>query len=386
MNLRYFTAAILISLLGCKDVPPPIAPTFPGPELSPYEFILNGPVDSVRIESGIPGIAIGILEGEDLAFEGYYGLQSVDGMTEVGRDSRFTAGPLSGMVTAMAALQLLDEEKVDLDAHVGDYLPFDVRHPGFPQANISLRMLLSHVSGIRDDSMLLASLVVAGDADDDLPGFVSNYLLPTGALYAPTHFDADRPGRTYEYSTVGLALAALVIEAVEGIPFSIWCQTNTFAKLGFSTDGWFLDNIAEENIVSPHIELSGNILAQLPYGYPQYSAGLLRVNLRGASRLWRSLMLGGAYGDQRFFGMEENTILQSIPFPFTDPAQGFGWRLGTLGTDPVWVAGGEDLGFTSAAYFDPVANVGVVIMANAGGFSDELAFIGQIALGAARNL
>lgn len=385
MKLNIFLAVSLISLAGCKDVPPPIAPLFPTTETSPYTSILADPVDSVRIEAGITGLAIGILEGEDLAFEGYYGLQSIDGSSPVNRNSRFTAGPLSGMVTAIGVLQLLDQGSVDLDTHVGEYLPYDIRHPNFPQANISLRMLLSHVSGIRDDSTLLASLVVAGDANDDIEGFVESYLTPQGNLFSSTHFDTDRPGKTYNYSSVGLAVAALVIESIEGIPFSIWCQTNAFAKLGFSTDGWFLDNIAAEDVVSPHIRIGSNTIAQLPYGYPQYSSGLLRVNLRGASRLWRSLMLGGAYGDQRFFGQEENTILQSIPFPFSDPAQGFGWRLGSAAGSPVWMAGGEDLGFTSIAYFDPAANVGVVILSNGGGLDTELAYLGQIALEAARN-
>jgi CubicO group peptidase (beta-lactamase class C family) len=50
--------------------------------------------------------------------------------------------------TAAAVLQLVEAGLVDLDADVGEYLPFPVRHPEFPGTPITTRMLLAHRSGL----------------------------------------------------------------------------------------------------------------------------------------------------------------------------------------------------------------------------------------------
>lgn len=386
MNPRFALILLIVGSFACKEVPPPIDPTPPQPTDSPYEFILQGPIDSFRITSGIPGLAVGIVEGEQLTYEGYFGLQSIDGEELVDRESRFTAGPLSGMITSMAILQLVEEEKIDLDTHVGEYLGWELRHPVYPQANITLRMLLSHVGSIKDDSALLASLVVTGDAPEDLNGFVSSYLEAGGSLYAPTHFDSERPGKVYSYSTVGLALAALVVQEIEGVPFSIWCETEIFAKLGFASDGWFLDNLSADEIAAPHISVAGEATAQIPYGYPAYSAGLLRTNLRASSKMWRTLMNGGSFGGQMIYSDEQNETLEKVHFPFTDPSQAFGWRVSDLGLTTTYFSGGEDIGFSTVAYFDPTSNIGVIILANIAGVSEELATVAQIALSTAQSL
>lgn len=386
MNPRFALILLIFGSIACKEVPPPIDPTPPEPTGSPYEFILQGPIDSFRITSGIPGLAVGIVEGEQLTYEGYFGLQSVDGEEPIDRESRFTAGPLSGMVTAMAILQLVEEEKVDLDTHIGEYLGWELRHPVYPQANITLRMILSHVGSIKDDSMLLASLIVNGDATEDLDGFVSSYLGTGGSLYSPTNFDTERPGKVYSYSTVGLALAALVVQEIEGVPFSIWCETELFAKLGFASDGWFLDNLNASEIAIPHIKVAGTPTAQLPYGYPAFNAGLLRTNLRASTKMWRALMNEGAFGGQRVYSEAQNDILEMVHFPFTDPQQAFGWRIADLGGSGTFFSGGDDIGYSTVAYFDPVSNIGVIVLANITGESEELATLAQIALATAQSL
>ena len=382
MNLRLATLTMLLAgFAACKEVPPPIDPIDPEP-VSPYEFLLQGPIDSLRSDAGIPGLAAGIVEGENLTYEGYFGVTSLTNGTSVDRETRFTAGPVSAMVTTMAVLQLANEGKVDLDAHINEYLDWDVLHPVYPQATISLRMLLSHVSSIKDDSVLLASFVTAGDPTPNFEIFLRNYLEKSGSLYVPTRFDSDRPGKVYRYSSVAIALAAHVVESVEGIPFSVWCETNLFAGLGFASDGWFLDNLGGVNVAVPHRKIGSAVVPQLLYSYPMYPAGLLRTNLRATSRMWRALMQKGAFGDQRFYGEAENQMLTKVQYPYTNAQQALGWKRDTLGVTPVWVSGGEDLGFTSFSYFDPAKNAGVILFANAAGFSDDLELLATIMLNA----
>lgn len=369
-----FTAFLflLFGLFACEDIPTPIPPSPPVPE-SPFEAQLREPIEFLRTSAEIPGLAVGIVEGEHLTYEDYFGVVSANGDRAVNRETRFTAGPLSAMVTTIAVLQLANEGKVDLDAHVNEYLDWDLLHPVFPQATISLRMLLSQVSSIRDDSLKLAALVTAGDHDGKLRDFFASYLIPGGALYAPSNFDAQRPGKVLRYSAVAIALAAHVVESVAKVPFSVWCETNLFAKLGFSSDSWFLSNLPDPgNVAIPHRVIGGDLTAQSLYSYPMYPAGLLRVNLRSSSRLWRALVQEGAFGDQRFFSATENQTLREVQFPGTSADQALGWRYDSLAGRQVLVSGGEELGYTTLSCFDPSRKLGVILLANAAGHGEAL--------------
>ena len=59
-------------------------------------------------------------------------------------------GSVQKVVDAVAVLQLYERELVDLDADISAYLPFEVRHPGYPDRPITVRMLLAHRSGLGD--------------------------------------------------------------------------------------------------------------------------------------------------------------------------------------------------------------------------------------------
>jgi len=57
-------------------------------------------------------------------------------------------GSVQKVFDATAVLQLYDKGIIDLDADVNTYLPFSLRHPQYPDIPITLKMLLSHRSGL----------------------------------------------------------------------------------------------------------------------------------------------------------------------------------------------------------------------------------------------
>lgn len=376
MSIRTVLLLFVVGLLACEQVPPPFNPGDSEPP-SAYDFLIAGPADSLRIAQGIPGLALGLIEGNELSYEGYFGVKSLASGEPADLETRFTLGPLSGMAPTMAVMQLVQTGRLELDAPINNYLSWEIAHPSFPQGNITLRMLLAHTSGIVDNEAVLATTFSAGDSEESLQGFLESYLLPDGSLFVPINFSAERPGKEYNYSRVGLALVAHVIESAVGIPFSVWCQTNLFAKLGFAGDGWFLANLPESApVASPHVPVGGNLVTQPVYGYPFYPGGLLRSNVRSASRLWRALMQGGAFGGQRLYGPAEAATLTDIAYPFANSQQALGWQQRQLAGKTMWYAGGEEPGFTTAAYYDPESGNGVLVFANT---SDKVVALDQLA-------
>ena len=125
---------------------------------------------------------------------------------------------ISKLVMALAAMRLVDEGKVDLDRDVSDYLGWQVRSPGFPDAPVTLRQLMMHRAGLRDAAgyvIPLSESLRAKLAEPD-----------AWYSYAP-------PGRApFEYANLGSPVVATVLEAATGERFDRLVERTVFAPLG----------------------------------------------------------------------------------------------------------------------------------------------------------
>ena len=115
---------------------------------------------------------------------------------------------ISKLVTALGVMRLVDQRRLELDRDVSDYLGFPVRNPAFPERRITLRLLLSHQSSLRDG--------------DDL------YIIPLGMtlrerLGDPAVWDPDHaPGSDwFHYTNLNFPVVASVMERVTGERFDV---------------------------------------------------------------------------------------------------------------------------------------------------------------------
>jgi CubicO group peptidase (beta-lactamase class C family) len=105
---------------------------------------------------------------------------------------------------ALGVMRLVEQGKLDLDADVSDRLGWTLRNPAFPDRPITLRLLLSHRSSLRDGI---------------------NYALPLDtnlrrAVAAPDAWDLEHPpGTFFRYSNLGFPVVASVMEAATGKRF-----------------------------------------------------------------------------------------------------------------------------------------------------------------------
>ncbi len=112
---------------------------------------------------------------------------------------------VSKLVVALGVMRLAEAGRIDLDADVSHWLGWELRNPAFPDVPITLRMLLSHTSGLRD----------AGEA----------YVIPfgrtlRGALADPQIFDPDHaPGTHFQYANLNFPIIASTLERATGERF-----------------------------------------------------------------------------------------------------------------------------------------------------------------------
>lgn len=118
---------------------------------------------------------------------------------------------VSKLVVAIGVMKLVEQGSVDLDEDVSRYLDWPMRNPNFLERPITLRMLLSHTSSLRDG--------------DDA------YVIPLGAsvkeaLADPAVWDkAHGPGDGYfAYSNFNFPLIASIMEKVTRERFDIWIR------------------------------------------------------------------------------------------------------------------------------------------------------------------
>lgn len=118
---------------------------------------------------------------------------------------------------ALGVMRLVEQGRLDLDADVSSYLGWKLRNPAYPDSPITLRLLLSHRSSIRDgiDYWLIPA---TGRIED--------------ALRDPKAWDSEHPpGAYFRYSNLGFPVVASAMEAATGERFDSLMQRLVFGPL-----------------------------------------------------------------------------------------------------------------------------------------------------------
>lgn len=138
--------------------------------------------------------------------------------TPVTERTCFRVASVSKLVMSLGALSLMESGLLALDADIGDMLGYPVRSPHAPDVPVTLRMLLTHTSGIRDEG----SYGTRGMA----PGCTLRELLDDPQNWLP-----QRPGEAFHYSNLGAGAVGSVMERAANAPFDDIMRARVFAPL-----------------------------------------------------------------------------------------------------------------------------------------------------------
>jgi CubicO group peptidase (beta-lactamase class C family) len=181
----------------------------------------------------IPGAAIIVVNATHTLYEQAFGYQSLLPEEPIDLDkSIFALASISKTFIAAAVMQLVEQELIDLDTDVNQYLSEPNRrifHPHYPLHSITLRKLLSHSASIAVDPQVQNSYYRPGDTafEESLAEMCFKYVNPNTTFWLP-----KPPGSVSFYSNEGSALAALVIERVAKMPYIQYVKENILKPLG----------------------------------------------------------------------------------------------------------------------------------------------------------
>ena len=300
--------------------------------------------------NGSPGYAVGIVRNDSLIFAKGYGMANLEYNIPITPETIFHMASVSKQFTAFSIVLLARQGKLNLDDDIHKYLPW------FPdlKVKITVRNLLNHTSGIRDQWQLLA---IAGTRLDDV--ITQDQIIKILGKQQALNF---KPGEEYSYSNSGFTMLAEIVRAVSGKSLRKFTDSAIFKPLGMSNTHFHDDymEIVPNRSYSygrkdKHFE--NNILS-----YSVAGATSLFTNIDDMSK-WVMNFYDHKVGDQQ--DIEQLTQKGKL-----NSGKEINYALGISVDDykghKMYSHNGADAGYRTAVNIFPDLKMGVIVFSNLG--------------------
>ncbi|MBC7523537.1 MAG: serine hydrolase [Flavobacterium sp.] len=216
----------------------------------------------------VKGVSIAVIKNYKIDWAKGYGLADTLKNEKVTTQTMFSAGSISKLVMAVGALKLVQDNKLQLDLPINDYLKsWKIKENEWSKTKpLTLRMLLSHTAGASQSSYFgftpdkkpLPTIVeiLNGEPISESRGVVVN----------------SEPGKEFRYSGGGSMIAQMAIMDVSNASFNDFCTAEIFKKLGLKNTT-FEQPLSEKFSKKASWAYSdASWFKGMPYVYPQQAA------------------------------------------------------------------------------------------------------------------
>jgi methyl acetate hydrolase len=220
-------------------------------------------------EKAVPGVVAMAATDDGVLYQGAFGSRNLAGGSNMTLDSVFWIASMTKAITSTAALQLVEQGKLNLDQPIGGVLPdlassqvlegFDDKGEPILRAvkrPITLRHLLTHTAGFTYDFY-----------DADTARYEKYAQLPplgsgkNAALKTPLAFD---PGDRWEYG-INYDYVGKAVEAVSQKRLDVYMRDHIFAPLGMTDTGFAPGPDQQARLVSVHGRAPDGSLAPVDF-------------------------------------------------------------------------------------------------------------------------
>jgi methyl acetate hydrolase len=285
----------------------------------------------------VPGVTAAAANADGMIYEGAFGRRGLAGPEPMTPDTVFRIASMTKAITGTAAMQMVEQGKLDLDRPAGDVLPF-LASPmvldGFDAAGqpklrpakgiVTLRKLLTHTAGFVYDTWNANMNRYA--AKTGLPAARTGRI---AALQAPLGFD---PGERWEYG-INIDVAGRMVEVASGQNLEAYFRDHIFAPLGIEDTGFVLQDRWKPRLAQVHARGEKGLSpvdAPLPAENPEFfpGGGGLFSTARDYLTFLQALMHGGAFNGARILkpetvalmGQNHMGALNVLPMKTSNPA------------------------------------------------------------------
>jgi CubicO group peptidase (beta-lactamase class C family) len=328
-----------------------------------YEKYIDVVLQEIMTRWDVPGLAVGIVEGDEIVYAKGFGVQSLETQAPVTLDSVFCVQSVSKCFVATAIMQLVERGKINLDAPLVQYLPyFQMDDERYRQ--ITIRQALSHTSGMPDiDETEYVEWVAHPENDDgSAERFVRS--LSVRKLIA-------NPGERFSYSNIAYNVLGDLLAKVSAKSFESAMQEQILIPSGMPNSTFTLTDIPTSLLVIPHLRSPEMRVSPFyPYHRADAPASFLHTtvvdlchwgitSLNRGSYLGQSILSPAGY-DLMWTAVAERSNLRSSIYE----EMGLGWTLGHFKDVKTVSHGGGGFGATAFLLILPERNCAAVILCN----------------------
>lgn len=355
-----------------------LSPSLPAqaPGLSARQVEEISQVASASLQTNqLPGLAVAVAKQGEIWSAGF-GKADLEQNVPVTAQSMFRSASIAKWFTATAAMRLVEDDKLNLDAPIQQYCP---QFPTKPWP-ITSRELLTHTSGIRDyygdngekpsteaGRKALAELIERENS--------TQYTRYTDVIKPLDSFKDDpllfQPGTSVRYTSLGYRVLGCVLEGAAHTPYRTLMRDLVFVPAGMTS-------VTEDDA-----------LAIIPHRVAGYSRGPNNTIIRAEFRDVSENLPAGGYlstaedlvrfavafhsgklvsGATRDLMIEHPKLTDGTPTPNPFGTPNFYYGMGIM-IDPgeaqtAWFHTGGQSGASALLFFFPKADVAVATMTN----------------------
>ena len=258
-NLLYFL--IIAILFGCKSSSQKAAGTtgflahdttspkaLSNEELQYYSAVVKNHFEGSLLKRGFNGQML-IAKNGTVVFEKTVGFADMRTKDSLSENTPMHIASVSKTFTGMAILHLMEAGILDLDDTLGKFFP------GFPYADVTVKMLLSHRSGLPNYLNYLSLLKKNDTCYSNQDVLNSLFTLQPGL--------ESRSGTRFNYSNTNYVLLAMIVEKVTGEHFSVYLKRVFFDPLQMTNT--FVYANQDSLTPTPSFEWTGRFWAPDPF-------------------------------------------------------------------------------------------------------------------------
>jgi CubicO group peptidase (beta-lactamase class C family) len=364
--IRPLIAAVLLALLL-----PALVVSARAAEVaeSPDMAVVDRYVEEQLATLGVPGAALAVVQRDGAVHLRGFGRADDTGRAMTAQ-TPLLLGSLTKSFTAVAVMQLVEQGRVELDAPVRRYIPwFRVADPA-ASAQITVRHLLTHTSGLsgRGEAGWLRRGDGATDAIERLVRALADVELTA------------QPGTTWQYASANYVVLGLLVEVVSGAPYERYVQEQIFAPLGMAGSFASPEVARAAGLAEGHQFWFGRARpAELPYPRGLLAAGYLASSAEDMGSYLHAHLNGGRAEGVRILSPAGFAELHRPGLAIDDGLwTGMGWGVGDFDGARVLQHDGNTGNYRAEMWLLPEQGLGFVLLMNA---SNELQTTPTRALG-----
>lgn len=313
------------------------------------DALVIGPTDAAEVEAFFDGLmemqrrhldnvgaTVTVVRNGEILFAKGYGFADLEAGVAVDPEATlFRIGSVSKLFVWISVMQLVEEGRLDLHADINEYLE-GVEIEATWDEPVTMAHLMTHTPGFEDR-------VVGLFAREE------EQLAPLEEILSNQNpLRVRPPGDQPSYSNHGTGMAALVVEAISGQPWTEFIQQRILDPLGMDSTT-FAQPLPESlagRMSKGYADGGDHFEAKEFELVPLYPVGAASASATDMARLMTTLLQGGRYGDERIVSEEtaermQSALLQVDPAVNTSP-HGFmdmstrGVRIIGHGGDTFW--------------------------------------------------